>query len=166
MFRFFKTIKYSMSYKKIMLVCLVLMACNSSKKAKSTTSPATSNLSNTTVTSNTVQTEVAPNMVGPALPFYRMGVTYTPSDENLNALHTKYPSLADVSLDKLKEGHLIYTSGACIKCHVVKDIYMYDEVRWAGLIGDMSMRAHLNEIEKDALVKYIMAIKASQVKSK
>ena len=67
-------------------------------------------------------------------------------------------------MDKLKEGHTLYTAGACINCHNAKNIYRYNEEQWKGIIDNMAIKAHINDTQKDAVYKYVLAIKATQNK--
>ncbi|MCW3085841.1 MAG: hypothetical protein JWP12_3207 [Bacteroidetes bacterium] len=86
---------------------------------------------------------------------------YTPGDAELTAIQTKYK---DATLDKLKEGHAIYTQGACTNCHNAKNIYELDEANWKNILDDMAQRTSISDTQKDAVYKYVLAIKATQPK--
>jgi hypothetical protein len=122
-------------------VALVLAACSTTKKS-----------SNTSTASN--NSAPSPTLV------YRPG-TYAPGNEELVAIQKKYQ---DATMEQLNEGHILYTQSACIGCHNAKDIYKYNEVQWVGLIDDMAFRARISPRQKDALTKYVFAIKANQPK--
>ncbi len=83
---------------------------------------------------------------------------FAPGEEQVNAVKIKYP---DATLAVLNEGYTIYT-GACTKCHGTKSIYRISETSWPSIINDMSYEAKLTATEKDALTKYVFAVKATQ----
>ena len=84
-----------------------------------------------------------------------------PGDAELAAIQARY---SNTTMDQLKTGYQIYTQGACVKCHNAKDIYRYDEARWQPIMDNMAMRAKLSDSDKDAVWKYVLAIKAMQGK--
>lgn len=86
---------------------------------------------------------------------------FAPGDEEVKAIQTKY---SDVTLDKLKEGHMLYTQSACVKCHNAKNIYTRGEEQWKDIIENMAIKAKISDTEKDAVYKYVLAIKATQPK--
>ena len=81
-----------------------------------------------------------------------------PGDTQLIAIKVKYP---EVTLSTLTEGHSIYI-GACTNCHGQKNIFKRSEASWLHEIDDMSPKANLTVAQKDALTKYILAMKATQ----
>ncbi|HXB40009.1 MAG TPA: hypothetical protein VNZ49_05660 [Bacteroidia bacterium] len=81
--------------------------------------------------------------------------TTEPGDAHVTAARVKFP---DVTLDVLKQGHGIYY-GACTRCHGAKDIVRRDEKEWVGIMDDMAPKAKLTAEEKDAVWKYVMAVK-------
>ena len=80
-----------------------------------------------------------------------------PGEAQLTAAKAKFP---DVTLDVLKKGHSIYY-GACTRCHGAKNIERRDEKEWVEVLNDMAPKAALLPAEKDAVWKYIMAVKLS-----
>lgn len=82
---------------------------------------------------------------------------YTPGQEELAAIQARF---SDASLDQLKTGHTIYSTGACVQCHKAMNIYQRSEAQWAGILADMAQRARLTAEQKDAVYKYILAVKA------
>jgi len=84
-----------------------------------------------------------------------------PGNEELTAIQVQYK---DVTLEKLNEGHAIYTQGACINCHGAKNIYWFGEAQWKEIIEDMAQRSNISDVQKDAVCKYVLAIKATQPK--
>jgi mono/diheme cytochrome c family protein len=84
-----------------------------------------------------------------------------PGNEELIAIQKQYQ---DITLEKLKEGHTIYTAGACINCHGAAPIQQYGETQWKTIIDDMAQRANISEAQKDAVYKYVLSIKATQTK--
>lgn len=82
----------------------------------------------------------------------------TPGEAQLTAIKVKFP---EVTAQILSEGHSIYT-GACTNCHGQKNIFKRSEASWMHEIDDMSPKANLTAAQKDALTKYILAMKATQ----
>lgn len=85
---------------------------------------------------------------------------YEPGAKELGAIKAKYK---DASLYQLQLGHAIYTQGACLKCHGIIEIYPYSEDRWKGIVDTMAMRSQLSVEYKDAVYKYVLSIKSTQV---
>ena len=135
----------------IALAAIIIAACSTSKKTS--TSTAITTPSTTTNTSNTTTT--------PAVTSKPANGLFAPGNDELVAIQTQYK---DVTLDKLKEGHAIYTQGACINCHGAKNIYKRPEAEWKGIIDDMAHKAKISDEQKDAVYKYVLAIKATQPK--
>jgi hypothetical protein len=84
---------------------------------------------------------------------------HVPGDKELTAIQGKY---RDVTLDQLKEGHSIYTGSSCIRCHDAKNIYELEEAKWNDTMDDMAQKANISDVQKDAVYKYVLAIKATQ----
>lgn len=84
-------------------------------------------------------------------------VNIIPGDPELKAIQVKYPQ---ATMAMLKEGHSIYI-GACTNCHGQKNIYKRSEASWLHEIEDMSPKARLTDSQKDALTKYILAMKTT-----
>ena len=91
---------------------------------------------------------------------YTHGV-YPPGAQELSAIQPKYP---DVTSATLQQGFTIYSVGKCINCHAAKNIYKRDETQWKDIMDDMAQRAKISDTEKDAVYKYVLAIKAAQPK--
>ena len=137
---------------KLMLLAIALIfvaACNSHKKNAITT------VTSTPVTTPTTSITASVN-TAPAKP--ANGV-YAPGEAELTAIKVQYN---DISLNKLMEGYSIYTEGACIKCHGAKNIYKRGVEQWKGIIDDMAEKARISDAQKDAVYKYVLAIKATQ----
>jgi hypothetical protein len=86
---------------------------------------------------------------------------FAPGNEELVAIQLQYN---DVTLKTLKEGHVIYTQGACVSCHGAKNIYSYQESQWKYIVDDMAQMVAISDVEKDAVYKYVLSIKATQPK--
>ena len=84
-----------------------------------------------------------------------------PGNDALAAIQLQYK---DVTLEKLKEGHEIYKTGACTNCHGAADISQYDVTKWKEIIDEMAPKAYLSDAQKDAVYKYVLSIKATQAK--
>ncbi len=143
---------------KIILIALsaiIIAACNSSKKTTKTTAASTPALATTPVVTTTVTPKISymvtasPNASRP------------PGNEELTAIQAKYN---DVTMEKLKEGHELYTTGACVNCHNSKDIYKREEYRWKDIMDDMAKKANISDTQKDLIYKYVLSIKATQPK--
>lgn len=123
---------------------------------------------------NNVQNEVAPvkkevpaasntynnfnNNFGYVKPAARI---YKPTEATLSALQN---TTGEVKMETLMEGFTIFTAGACINCHVANDINDYGELRWRKIIDDMAPKAYLTAVQKDAVLKYVIAIKQTTKK--
>lgn len=132
-------------------LALAIVACHSKKKNSVTVAPGTNPpaASTTTVTGSPVMLMKSPDGI------------YAPGPEELAAIQMTYK---DVTMEKLKKGHTIYTVGDCVKCHRAKSIYRYDEQSWKRIIDDMAARAQMTAEDKDAVYKYVLSIKAMQPK--
>ncbi|MCW3072444.1 MAG: hypothetical protein JWO44_2334 [Bacteroidetes bacterium] len=84
-----------------------------------------------------------------------------PGNEELAAIQVQYK---EVTLDKLREGYMIYTQGACTNCHQPESIYKFGELQWKDIIEDMAARTQISDAQKDAVYKYVLAMKATQPK--
>ena len=124
----------------IIIAVLLFAACKSTQKSATTTSASPANK---------------------FIFLQPMEENRAPGNEELTAIHTQYK---DITLDQLKEGYTIYTQGACIGCHGAKGISLFDEAQWKNIIDDMAPKANISDIQKDAIYKYVLAIKAKQPK--
>lgn len=131
----------------LIIEIIIAAACGTSKKV--VTAPA--------IPQQVVATPVNPPliMVKPA-----NGI-YTPGEEELSAMHMKDST---VTLEQLKEGYIIYAQGACIKCHEAQNIYRYNEIQWKNIVDDMALKAMMPTSQKDLVYKYVLSIKATQLK--
>lgn len=140
----------------LIAICIIIISsCHSTKKSTSTSSSTATTITSTTVASNTT----AP--IGPIMAPKSSNGIYAPGNEELLAIQVQYK---EVTLEKLKQGHAIYTAGACIKCHEAMNIYHFGETRWKDIIDDMAQKANMGDEQKDAVYKYVLAIKATQPK--
>ena len=134
----------------IIITAIIITACSSHKKSTTTTT-----------TTSTSSTSPSPNTPSTNSFAKRSTGIYAPVNEELTAIQVQYK---DVTLDKLKDGYSIYTEGACINCHRAKNIYVHGESQWKTIIDDMALRANISDAQKDAVYKYVLAIKALQPK--
>lgn len=136
----------------IPLTTLLVLACHTSKKSTTATpSPAPPPTAVVTPTIASAPVVVAKPANG----------IYEPGAEELAAIQARH---ADITLDKLKQGYVLYAQSACISCHPAQSIYAYDEFKWNMIINDMGYRAKLTTEQKDAILKYVLAIKSTQPK--
>lgn len=131
----------------LLVFVLMIAACSSSKKSTSTASTAPAKTSSPS-SSNSLMI-IKPNG------------THAPGDAELTAIQVQYK---DCTLAQLNKGHEIYTAGACIGCHGAMNIYDRTEAQWKPIIDDMARKANITDAEKDAVYKYVLAIKATQPK--
>jgi hypothetical protein len=59
----------------------------------------------------------------------------------------------------LREGRTLFVS-RCIECHTLPLVSRYDAVAWPWLVDDMAHRASLKPAVRDAVVAYILAVRA------
>jgi hypothetical protein len=133
----------------LFIIAIAIAACSTSKKSAKSTAVAPASTTPTPASST------------PLIFAKSAGGIYAPGNEELTAIKAKY---SEVTLDKLKEGYTIYTEGACIGCHVPQSIYERDETQWKSIMDDMALRANITDSQKDAVYKYVLAIKAKQPK--
>jgi mono/diheme cytochrome c family protein len=140
------------NHKIIIITCCVLafFGCHTNKKTTEVKSPETNKRTDSTIVS-----------ASPLLVKKFPAGAYSPGAEELAAIESQYPG---TTLEKLKEGHALYTTGSCVNCHGAKNIYNYEMPVWKGIIDDMAKRAAMTDKEKDAVFKYVLAIKTTQPK--
>jgi mono/diheme cytochrome c family protein len=66
---------------------------------------------------------------------------------------------AHVDEGTLREGRTLFVS-RCIECHTLPLVSRYDAVAWPWLVDDMAHRASLKPADRDAVVAYILAVRA------
>jgi len=64
-----------------------------------------------------------------------------------------------VDLAMLREGRAVFVS-RCIECHTLPGISSYSAQEWPLLIDEMAGRANLKPAEREAIVAYILAVRA------
>jgi hypothetical protein len=67
--------------------------------------------------------------------------------------------MQDVDLTKLREGRTLFVH-RCIECHTLPAIWHYTSKDWTEIVNDMSHRASLKPAERDAVIAYILAVRA------
>lgn len=120
---------------------LIIAACHSTKKTETAAAPATAS---------------APPVS--AAVKSKKGI-FAPEEEQVTAIQIKYPG---TTLAVLNEGYAVYKGASCIECHNPKGIYKISEDKWPRIIENMGKKAKLSATQKDALTKYVFAIKATQ----
>lgn len=133
------------------VVITIIAACGTSKKSSTSTATSTPPPSS----SEPVQGNSLLFLPPPPVEIR------VPGNEELTAIKVQF---SDVTMEKLKEGHTIYTAGACINCHTTKNIYTYGEAQWKIILDDMAQQAKLTDVQKDAVHKFVLSIKATQPK--
>ncbi len=133
---------------------LIIVACSSRKKTTNTTATSTTTNTPTTTPTSTVSS-------GPIMVLKPNDGINIPGDQELAAIQIQHK---DASLAQLKEGYDLYANTLCVVCHEAKNIYKRPTERWKDIIDDMAQRAKITESQKDAVYKYVLAIKATQPK--
>ncbi len=136
----------------VVITIMSSAACNTSRKSVSSTgssTPVSTSTTTTTATSgfNYMLTAAAATGI------------YVPGSKELTAIQLRYK---DATLEQLKEGHAIYTQGACISCHTAQNIYVIEESKWENIMEDMAQKARISDAEKDAVYKYVLAVKFAE----
>ena len=67
----------------------------------------------------------------------------------------------DADLTKLNRGRNLFVH-RCIECHTLPPIWKYSREDWPKIVNDMSHRASLKPVERDAVVAYILAVRANE----
>jgi len=128
---------------------LTIAACSVFKKNKTTpTTPPSTTLDATSSIPNPEPVKKSKNGI------------IAPGNEELTAIQATYK---EVTMQTLTNGYSIYT-GACTNCHDAMNIHSRTTQQWEHIIAEMAPKAKLTETQKDALYKYILAIKATQQK--
>ncbi|MDP2387106.1 MAG: hypothetical protein Q8M29_12090 [Bacteroidota bacterium] len=68
------------------------------------------------------------------------------------AAGTRYPGVAHTDI---MEGEKLYT-GKCGKCHGLPAVTDRTEEKWPGTISWMAPKAHLDDVQKDKVLKYVL----------
>ena len=87
----------------------------------------------------------------------------TPRMANVRAAqyvrHGANPSDRWIEVEILREGRSLFVS-RCIECHTLPIIWYYRPSDWPGIIDEMAERSSLKAAERDAIVAYILAVRA------
>ena len=67
----------------------------------------------------------------------------------------------DVNLSTLRQGRTFFVH-RCIECHTLPAIWKYSREDWPRMVNDMSHRASLKAAERDAVIAYILAVRARE----
>jgi hypothetical protein len=66
-----------------------------------------------------------------------------------------------VDLTKLRDGRTLLVH-RCIECHTLPAIWRYSAQDWPGIVNSMSHRASLNPAEREAVIAYILTVRATE----
>ena len=66
-----------------------------------------------------------------------------------------------VNVATLREGRTLLVH-RCIECHTLPPLWHYRIEDWPEIVGSMSHRASLKPAERDAVVAYIIAVRATE----
>jgi hypothetical protein len=64
------------------------------------------------------------------------------------------------SLNKLEQGRMLFVH-RCIECHTLPVIWKYSREDWPKIVNDMSHRASLKPAEREAVIAYILTVRAT-----
>jgi len=90
------------------------------------------------------------------------------SCESINYVPPVTPQMAasnsrrqDVDLRNLREGRTLFVH-RCIECHTLPALWHYTSKDWIEIVNSMSHRASLKPAERDAVIAYILAVRATE----
>ena len=66
---------------------------------------------------------------------------------------------SDVNVATLQKGRILLAH-RCIECHALPPLWHYSREDWPEIVNSMSHRASLKPAERDAIVAYILAVRA------
>jgi nitrate/TMAO reductase-like tetraheme cytochrome c subunit len=66
-----------------------------------------------------------------------------------------------VNIVKLERGRDLFVH-RCIECHTLPAMWKYSREDWPKIVNDMSHRASLKPEDRDAVIAYILAMRASE----
>jgi len=64
-----------------------------------------------------------------------------------------------VDLGTLRQGRTLFVH-RCIECHTLPVVWHYSTEDWPAIVNSMSHRASLKPAERDAIVAYILTVRA------
>ncbi len=67
----------------------------------------------------------------------------------------------DVDLAQLRQGRTLFVH-RCIECHTLPVLWRYTPKDWTEIVNSMSHRASLKTAERDAVIAYILAVRATE----
>jgi cytochrome c2 len=67
-------------------------------------------------------------------------------------------------LSTLERGRALFAH-RCIECHTLPPIWKYSNEDWPKIVDDMSHRASLKPADREAVIAYILAARASESRS-
>ena len=73
--------------------------------------------------------------------------------------HAAIASDQQIEVEILREGRSLFVS-RCIECHTLPIIWYYRPSDWPDIIDKMAERSSLKPAERDAIVAYILAVRA------
>lgn len=168
----------NLKYTITLAFCLnIFIACNTSRKTIATTTPAPKNElkpAEPMATQDSVfhgKTKPEAHSIlsgmsiltpasGQSVPAFVVPfeVVAPPEEKHLVAMQEKYPG---ITIETLRLGHELF-NGTCTGCHEQKSIYSRTEESWYKIVDEMALLSEINEVEKDAVMKYVLSVKATQ----
>lgn len=77
----------------------------------------------------------------------------------VNQSMAKFGAKQDIDLATLQKGRALFVH-RCIECHALPIVWHYRKDDWPEIVDSMSQRSSLKPHERDALVAYILAVRA------
>jgi|ERR1051326_113496 mono/diheme cytochrome c family protein len=100
-------------------------------------------------------------IVSPILTLFSCeSVNYVPPVTPKMATQSKKQT-RQVDLVVLNKGRSLFVN-RCIECHTLPAIWKYSRDDWPEIVNSMSHRASLKPAEREAIVAYILAVKAGK----
>jgi hypothetical protein len=83
--------------------------------------------------------------------------SFTPPPITSEMARSGSPKPRDIAM--LREGRTLFVH-RCIECHTLPPFWHYRAEDWPKIVDSMSRRSNLKPAERDAIVAYILAVRA------
>jgi len=71
------------------------------------------------------------------------------------------PAKSATGVSALERGRTLFAH-RCIECHTLPPMWKYSREDWPHIVNDMSHRASLKPEERESIIAYILAARASE----
>ena len=72
-----------------------------------------------------------------------------------------FPGKPGADVSTMERGRTLFAH-RCIECHTLPPMWKYSRQDWPQIVNDMSHRSNLKPEERDAVIAYILAVRANQ----